>query len=234
MAKRRRNLLVAALVPALAIVTVVAVSNAEPDSHAVPNENRLTAALTSIAAYQNGLLVSGFHSGGRAQLVVALRDGDVPFVLGDGVQARLTQAEQQLPKLRSLLAELGEQYSHFKTEITVEATNRLDNGNLEVRYVETTYIYYQWPHEHDDGAPEYSAYSADYVARFSRSVENSWSVDSIELVDGTVGSAPFIRPITEPVPGREIATGVAELAKRLDAAYDEAIVAGSPAAKTTR
>lgn len=197
---RMRKLLIAGMVACMLIP--VSGASAAPTEAATP-EARFEAQITAFVHYRNSLLVSDNRAVER------------PTMLGAPAQARLDLAEEQLPKMRSLMAELGEEYRNSQTEITVLETTPVDSTTTEVLYREFTTISLKLPG--GEKAPEDTGYVEDYVATFTKEHGNDWQLDSVVLANEVL-----LPPMTEPIEGREVSASADEFYQKL-ADYDRAM-----------
>ena len=218
-----KRLSVGLVVLALALMALPAAASGGQAEGSLPNEHRVEAALTSIVAFRNGMMTTAQNPNARAELDAELAGRNGEFALGSGAAHRLDLAEEQLPRLRALLAELGEQYTHVKTEIFVDSIEQIDSDTFDVFYNELTQLHFKWtPAElaSDPPPPDYTAYSADYVARFTRTTGHSWAIDSVEIDLGDLPRNGLTMPITEPIEGVDIPASVDELNLRLESALE--------------
>jgi len=186
------------------------INEVEPENQPVvetTTTRRLKGLITAYVAHRNGILIGTSNSASRREIdrVFARESAEIR----GRAEERLALAENQLPRMRRLLADLGEEDSRSHTEMElVEVTE--EESNTSVSYRETTTIYYR----PGLGHPEYTAYSADYLAQFEAGPGRSVVLTSIDLVDPSGEALP---PVTEPVEGADIPDDADEMFARLEA-----------------
>lgn len=169
------------------------------------------ARIDAFVEYRNGLLAG---PGGAAA-------SSRPSALGLAADETATMAETQLPQLRSLMAELGEHYTGFSSQTTMERWSRAGSTAVTVRYSEFTTIFYDRVRMGLDDEAEDTSYRADYEARFRRSwTAGGWVLESVTLL----APETAIAPMTQPIEGRRISASVEEFYGRL-AEHDRAVAA---------